>query len=66
MQRSELTLQQALDRDPEFRTTAENLLADEIEQLRQERDDWRHTAAVNQESAKRAWGELAEYQERHR
>ncbi|MCP3881467.1 MAG: hypothetical protein GY701_24220 [Sulfitobacter sp.] len=29
----ELTLPQALDRDPDFRTTAENLMADEIERL---------------------------------
>lgn len=30
----DLTLAKALDRDPEWRTTAENLMADEIERLR--------------------------------
>lgn len=30
---SELTLQQALDRDPGYRTTAENLMADRIKEL---------------------------------
>lgn len=30
---SDLTLNQALNRDPEFRTTAENLMADRIDEL---------------------------------